>query len=123
MSLKGQRLRIRLLVHGGVISVLVTVFLIGSLVRDEATSAFFGFLIILYALTMRINPIPRILERKQINKAECSFCGEVIDLLGNWTCGCGYVTWEPRHALSACPNCKKEFEWIECPRCEGSIVI
>jgi len=93
--------------------------------EDERAAGFFAILFLGYAVTLRVNPISRIVERKLVKEAQCPACGEVIDLFNMWSCGCGYLTWQSRHAFSPCPNpkCKKVFSWLVCPRCEGSILV
>jgi hypothetical protein len=80
-----------------------------------------GLLLISYLATLKINPLPRIVERRVLRAAECDYCGEWIDMFGIWSCGCGYISWQPRHGLSRCPGCGKEYVWLQCPRCESSI--
>ena len=121
MSLKTKRLYLRLGLHSAVLIFLLVIMLIGALVNNGSTSGFFGFLFISYLITVRVNPLPKLLEVRYIQEHQCSACGENVDLMGGWSCGCGFTTWEPRHALAPCPVCKKEFEWLQCPSCDNGI--
>ena len=122
MSLKTKRLYLRLGLHSTALAFLLIIILLGALVGKGSTSGFFAFLFIGYLLTLRVNPLPRLLEVRCIQEHQCSTCGENIDLVGGWSCGCGFTTWEPRHALAPCPVCKKEFDWLQCPSCDNGIL-
>lgn len=121
MSLKTKRLYLRLGLHSTVLTFLLMIMLIGAAVDNASTSGLFAVLFVGYLLTLRVNPLPGLLEIRLIQELQCSACGETIDLMGGWSCGCGFTTWEPRHALSPCPVCKKEFEWLQCPSCENGM--
>lgn len=121
MSLKAKRIYLRVGFHSTVLGFLLIITLFGTLADSPSTSGFFGLLFVAYLITLRVNPLPRLLERKHLQTVECSACGHTIDLMGSWNCGCGFVTWEPRHALTPCQICKKEFQWLECPSCENGI--
>ena len=121
MSLKAKRQLLRLAVHSTVLAVLSIGILMSTLGQSQGVSATRLVLLLGYAVTMRINPIPRILEQRLIPEIGCDACGEMIDMMGHWQCGCGFVSWELRHALSTCPNCRKEYEWLQCPRCDRSL--
>ena len=121
MSLKAKRQLVRLAVHSVVLAVLLIGIVLSTLSQSQDTTGTLLILFLGYAVTVRINPIPRILEQKLISEIGCDVCGEMIDMMGNWQCGCGFVSWELRHALSTCPNCKKEYEWLQCPRCDQSL--
>ncbi|MFC1865147.1 hypothetical protein ACFLYB_00325 [Chloroflexota bacterium] len=123
MNLRIKRMLIRLVFHSAVLIILGTAALIATAIEGNGIAAFFTGFFLLYAVTVRANPLPEILDKSIFKEGECPACGEVIDLENNWNCGCGYQMWEPRHAFSRCPNCGKVFSWLVCPRCEGSIPI
>ena len=58
------------------------------------------------------------LRISMVKDIECSSCGEVIDPMGYWRCGCGFTAPYERHALLPCPQCRRIFSWIQCPFCE-----
>ncbi len=121
VSLKIKRQLLRLAVHSIVLAVLLIGMVLSSLSESQGAAAALFFLFLGYVVTLRINPIPRLLEQSLVREIGCDVCSEVIDMMGHWQCGCGFVSWELRHALSTCPNCKKEYEWLQCPRCERSL--
>jgi hypothetical protein len=121
MGLKGKRLTLRLAVHSLVLALLLLFIYVGTLADSPGTSGFFGLIFLGYLVTLKVNPIARLLERKVFQEIECSACGQTIELMDSWNCGCGFITWEPRHALAPCPVCKKEFQWLQCPSCENGI--
>ena len=121
MSLKAKRQLLRLAVHSVALAVLLIGMVLSTLGQSQGVKAMLLVLLLGYGVTMRINPIPSILEQRLIPEIDCDVCGEVIDMMGHWQCGCGFVSWEPRHGLSTCPNCRKEYEWLQCPRCERSL--
>ena len=122
-SLRAKRIRLRVGFHSGVLAPLLLFSLISGLAGEDGMAAFFGIGFVLYLLTLRVNPLPRWLEPKLFQEAECSFCGQRFDLTGTWSCRCGFVTWEPKYALSPCPHCKGVFKWLDCPSCGASIVV
>lgn len=93
--------------------------LISSLGDNASSAGFFAILLAVYLATLRVNPLPRLLERSVLRETRCPYCGEVIELVSAWSCG--FVAWEPRHGLSACPGCKKVYDRLQCPRCDASI--
>lgn len=111
----------RLAFHSIVLASLLIGVLAGALTDNNSVSGLLVLLILGYLVVLRANPLPRLIEKEIIQEIECSACGEAIDLVGNWSCSCGFVTWEPRHALSPCRQCKTAFEWVQCPRCEQSL--
>ena len=58
-----------------------------------------------------------------VREVECQCCGEVVDLVGYWRCGCGFAAPRERHVLEPCDKCGKVFSWIQCPCCGMSIKI
>ena len=121
MSLKKKRMCFRLGLHSAILTFLMIIILIGALVENASTAGFFAILFAGYLVTLRVNPLPGLLEKRFLLTLECSACGETIDLMSNWSCGCGFTTWDVRHALSPCPVCKREFEWLQCPSCENGM--
>lgn len=120
-SLREKRLYLRLGFHAAVMAFLFIFLLAGALTDNASSSGFFAILLIGYLATLRLNPLPRLLERKLFKEIECAACGQTVQLMDSWPCGCGFVTWESRHALAPCPVCKKEFQWLQCPRCENGM--
>ncbi|MCI0439177.1 MAG: hypothetical protein L0177_08615 [Chloroflexi bacterium] len=121
MSLRAKRIILRIAFHSGVMLFVFIGVIAGALADNAGTSGFFALALVAYLATMRVNPLPKLLERKLLQVAECSACGEAVALVGTWSCRCGFSTWEPRHALSPCPVCKRDFEWVHCPRCDSGI--
>jgi hypothetical protein len=56
-----------------------------------------------------VNPLSRLVERSLFQEVECFYYGQVTDLVNNWTCPCGYYTWQPRHGLAPCAHCQAGF--------------
>jgi hypothetical protein len=121
MSLRAKRLLLRLAVHSAVLGLAFFGMMLGVLAESGSLAGFFALAFLGYAVTLRVNPLPRLLERGLFQEMGCSSCGQAIYLVNTWTCGCGFITWEPRHGLSNCPHCKKEYAWLQCPRCEAGI--
>lgn len=121
MSLRAKRFLLRVGVHSLMLVLLFIGLLASALSDDASNTGFFVILVFIYLATLRVNPVPKLLEQWMIQDAECPHCGEVIDLVSIWSCGCGFVTWEPRHGLSACPDCRKVYDRLQCPRCDASI--
>ena len=122
MNLRTKRLLVRVACHLPVLIAVGIFALIYNLSGREISGGLIIFLL-LYVATLRVNPLPRVIERKMLRIAECPGCGEVIDLVNTWNCGCGFLVWIPRHAFSSCPHCRKVFSWLVCPRCEASIPL
>ncbi len=121
MDLKTRRILIRLKIHAPVLTFLAAAAFVGMAAGSLSAAGPFALLFFIYGVTIPINPLPRIWEERTIQDAECPACGQGIDLVNTWSCGCGFVTWVPRHAFSPCPNCGKVFAWLVCPQCETSI--
>lgn len=121
MNLRVKRLLLRLVVHSLVLGLAFSGMMLGVLAESGPLAGFFALAFLGYLAILRVNPLPKLLERSIFQELECSSCGQAIDLVNNWTCGCGFVTWEPRHGLSNCPHCRKEYAWLQCPRCEAGI--
>jgi hypothetical protein len=121
MSLRARRFLLRLGIHSAML-ILLFIGALASALSDNASNAgFFVILLVIYLATLHVNPVPRMLEQSILKDTRCPYCGEVIELVSYWSCGCGYVSWEPRHGLSPCPDCKKVYDRLQCPRCDASI--
>ena len=122
MNLRMKRLLIRVVCH---LPILIILGVLPFIFKPSGMKMNDGLMILLliYIATLRINPLPTVIERKILRIAECPGCGEVIDLVNTWNCGCGFLVWIPRHAFSSCPHCRKVFSWLVCPRCEASIPL
>ncbi len=121
MDVRMKRILVRVMTHGVSMALLLSGAALGTVSKDPGWSVSFGLILLIYLATMRVNPVPLILERKLIQLVECDACGESFDMVSTWSCGCGFVHWKPRHAFSRCSNCKGEFNWVQCPRCENGI--
>ena len=121
MTLRMRRFLLRLGIHSVFIMLLLIGILASTLSENASNAGFFVILLAIYLATLRVNPVPKLLEQRMIQDVECPHCGEGIELVGVWSCGCGFVTWEPRHGLSSCPDCKKVYDRLQCPRCDASI--
>ena len=124
MDLKTRRILIRLKIHAPVLSFLAAAAFAGMAAGSLSVAGPFALLFFIYGLTMPKNPLPRIWEERTIQDAKCSACGlEGINLTDTWSCSCGFVTYEPRHVFSPCPNpnCRKVCSWIVCSQCGASI--
>ena len=93
--------------------------LASALSDNTSNTGFFIILVFIYLATLRVNLVPKLLEQRMIQDVECPHCGEVIDLVSTWSCG--FVSWEARHGLSACPDCRKAYDRLQCPQCDASI--
>jgi hypothetical protein len=123
MTVRNKRFLIRLALHSSVLTLLLIFVLILSAIGAMSTASFFSLFFLIYLLTLRLNPIPGLIEVKMIQEAVCADCGEVTQLVAVWSCGCGYLTWRPRSALSPCRYCGKTYEFVVCNRCEATILI
>lgn len=85
--------------------------------------AFSALALVVYSLTWRLNPLPRLVQGWAIRQTKCLACGEIIELVDTWQCGCGFTSWQPRHVCSPCPHCRKVFRWLVCPNCQASIPV
>ena len=93
VSLKIKRQLLRLAVHSIVLTVLLIGMVLSTLGESQGAAATLSFLFLGYAVTLRNNPIPRLLEQSLVHEISCDVCGEVIDMMGHWECGCGFVSW------------------------------
>lgn len=80
-----------------------------------------GLAVLAYIVALRLSRFPWRVQSWIIRDTRCLECGQRIDLVDNWRCGCGYVTWRPRHLFSPCPHCRKVFRWLICTRCQATI--
>lgn len=125
LNLKAKRLLVRLGCHGIALCLCYLAMLVDQAMKQPLAAGFFALLLLGWLATLRVNPLPRAVEQRLIKAAQCPACAEIIDLENLWSCGCGFQTWETRHAFSLCPNpsCKKVFSWLVCPTCEASIPL
>ena len=65
-----KRQLLRLAIHGALLMALLIGALIATIAGSEGGSAFFGLLVLAYALTLRVNPLPRVVERCLIHDVE-----------------------------------------------------
>ena len=122
MSLRVKRQLMGMAYYGIVIFACLFGVVLGGAWQVPTLSLLSLVILVCHGLTFRFNPLPRMLQERFIQQTECPACGEVVDLVNTWNCSCGYVTWQPRHAFSPCPNCKKVFRWLTCPQCQASIL-
>jgi|GEM_PF-1745258 len=122
-SLKAKRRQITFLYHAAIVVVCLGGFITGSVLSNRDMSLFFAFILLVHILTFRLNPLEQFLQEQMIRRAECPACGHMVYLVTLWRCRCGFVMHRPRHAFSPCPNCKKVFQWVDCPYCETSVHI
>ena len=123
MSLKRKRQMLALAWHVTIMVLFFAGMAVGGASGRENLFVLSGVAFFACALTLRVNPLPRLLGSWVIRETHCRECGQPIDLVGLWKCGCGFTTWRPRHAFSPCPNCRRIFSWLVCPSCEASIPI
>ena len=121
MSLRLRRRLLRGVCHASILLLLTLAMSWAQAVGDDGGMRAWAGLSLLWLLTFRINPLPGIVSVWLFRQTTCGECGEAMDLVNYWRCGCGYVTWQPRHAFSPCPHCRKVFRWLVCPRCGASI--
>ncbi|HEY7327867.1 MAG TPA: hypothetical protein VH592_09520 [Gemmataceae bacterium] len=59
-----------------------------------------------------------------VSTLSCPGCGEEIDAVGIWDCGCGFHDHRERHILAGgCPACGDVTGHINCPRCDTTIML
>jgi len=121
VSLRMRRLVVGVAYHGVLVILCFAGIVLGEATGNPALSGLAALVLVGHALTFRLNPLGRMIHESLIGEADCPACGEVIDLVQIWTCSCGFVTWQPRHAFSLCPSCRRVLSWIVCPACETSI--
>lgn len=81
------------------------------------------YLLAFHLLTFRVIPIVRLIQEALIPEAVCFACGQEVELVNQYRCGCGYISPMERHIFSPCPMCGQSFLWVICPACETSILI
>lgn len=123
VNVRRKRLMIRIACHSSVLALLFFLSLLMLAIGAESVACLLFIIFLGYLITIPINPIPKLVEVRAIQEAVCLDCGEMMDLVGVYSCGCGYLSWQPRHAFLPCVNCKRTFAWLVCGRCEASIVI
>lgn len=123
MSPRMKRRLYTAMLHGVVVLLCLLGVIVGSSLENEKLPVIFFLILVLYVLTIRLNPLPRMILTRIIGRVTCRECGEVIDLTNTWSCHCGYMSWVPRSALAPCRNCSVIFEFIVCPRCSAAIYL
>lgn len=123
VELRSRRLLLRVVLHGAISLTLLGVVLVAVTLEAPGLAGLVSLALLVYLATLRVNPLPRLVERSLLQREVCSACGAVFDLMGTWACGCGFVSWHPRHVLSPCPNCGRTFSFVECPNCAGGIRV
>jgi hypothetical protein len=69
-------------------------------------------------------PIAYLLVPFFVSTISCPGCGEEMDAVDTWDCGCGYHSHRERHILAGhCPSCAKATGKINCPRCGCTILF
>lgn len=54
----------------------------------------------------------------------CPGCYEELQTIDRWKCGCGYTDFRERHfARFVCPKCGGRIVYLNCPRCESTIIL
>ena len=123
MSLRTRRQLLGLAGSAVVFSICVVGMYLGGRSGDDDLAGISALVLLSFVIVQRLSPYPWRMQSWLIHEARCAECGQVIDLVDFWQCGCGFVTWHPRHVFSPCPHCRKVFRWIICPSCEASISL
>jgi hypothetical protein len=59
-----------------------------------------------------------------ITKLRCPGCHEVYSPVNQWNCSCGYHDFRIRNVfLFRCPKCRNRIGWMQCERCETTIMF
>ena len=118
MSLRNKRRMIRVCYLSGSILVLT------GIISIFETPSYPCFLMMIF-IAVSFWPIRGLLhiEKILIPTVTCRSCGTWFDLTDHWKCSCGYISEIPRHVFDRCPNCKKKFSYVICPRCGVSLDI
>lgn len=123
MSVRGKRRLIVFCYHAGIAIFCIVLAKSGEIVGSALMPRIAGAILLGDILTFRLIPLSRHLEELLIPEAVCYSCGTVIDLVGSFRCGCGFLSHKERHVFSPCPMCGKVFLFLTCPSCETSIPI
>jgi hypothetical protein len=125
VSVRTKRFWVGAAYYGALVVLCYAAIAIGEITGAHIVSALAILILLGHVLAFRVNPLIRLIQESVIREAECPACGEVIPLVQTWSCSCGFVTWQPRHAFSPCPNadCGKTVGWIDCPNCLASVTI
>ena len=123
LSIRAKRRLIVFCYHAGIVVFCIGLAKVGSIDGNTVMPEVAGAILLGDIFTFRLFPLSRHLEAWLIPEAVCFSCGNVIELMGIYRCGCGYQSYKERHVFSPCPNCHKFYDWIECPVCQTSIVI
>lgn len=123
LSVRSKRRFTAFCYHIGVIAVCIAMAKAGQITNSPAMLQASGAVLFIHIATFRVIPVARWLQEWLIPEAVCPGCGAVIDLVGIYRCGCGFVPHIERHVFSPCPLCGKGYMWVVCPSCETSILI
>jgi len=74
-------------------------------------------------LTFKIFPVVRFIQKALITATHCPNCQKQVPLTNRWQCTCGFAPYTPRHIFLPCPNCGRDFNFINCPRCDTGILV
>ena len=123
MSLRMKRRLFTFTFHGLASLLCLLGVVMGLSANSDSLTGFSLLILVVYVLTLRLNPLPRLILSRLIQQVTCEECGEVMDLSNTWSCHCGYVSWVHRSAWAPCRNCSGVFKYIVCPRCDASIYV
>ena len=123
LSIRQKRFLIALCFHSVVIGICLLGAKTGTLFHWPILYQVSAIILLLHLITFKIIPFSRYLQERLITEAVCPGCGEIVELIGLYKCGCGFVPAIERHAFSPCPFCRKYYQWAVCPACETSILI
>ena len=59
-----------------------------------------------------------------VSAVRCPGCHEVHPLVSRWGCGCGFTDYRERHLYRfRCPKCGDRIGYLNCRRCEATILL
>lgn len=122
-NVKNRRQIISFLYHLALLAVSLLGIRVGSALGNQSLLNLSACLLAFHLLTFRVIPISRWIQERLISEAVCFACGQEVELVSQYRCGCGYIAPRERHVFSPCPMCGQRFLWIICPACETSILI
>ena len=123
MGIRAKRRLIVYCYHAGIIVGSIGLIKLGAVIGNNLMPKIAVAIVIGDALTFRLLPLSRHLCEWLMPEAVCYSCGTVIELVGIFRCGCGFISHKERHVFSPCSMCGKYFSWLSCPICETSIPI
>jgi hypothetical protein len=121
-GVRGRRLTLEAAYHLSVLSLGLVCVMLGIELANRSLFDAGGLLLLFHLLTFQRLPLIRWIQIRLIQKHRCGQCGQELDLVTSWRCGCKYVSPE-RHAFTPCPNCGKGFAWVSCPACGTGTLI